>query len=257
MNTEAPQPVITLRCEAVGKRYRGVNALVNITLNFPAEGVIAIVGPNGAGKTTLLNVISGFVCPDSGRCFLGNKEITRLAPNQIVRLGLSRTFQDLRLISRLSALENVMLALPSQRGERLIYALSRFGLAHEERENRAQAMRLLQLAHLEPEALTLTRYLSYGKQKLLTLVCCLATQAKILLLDEPLAGIDPKGVDRTLELMKHLRNEGLIIIFIEHNLVAVKKIAEHLIVLDEGQIIGQGDPHEVLENPRVMEAYIA
>lgn len=257
MNIEGLQPVMSLRCEAVGKRYRGVNALVNITLKFPNEGVIAIVGPNGAGKTTLLNIISGFVRPDSGRCFFGNKEITRLAPNKIVRLGLSRTFQDLRLISRLSVLENVMLALPSQQGERLIYALSRFGLAHEECENRAQAMRLLQLVHLEGQALTLPRRLPYGQQKLLTLVCCVATQAKILLLDEPLAGIDPMMVDRTLEVMKHLRNEGRIIIFIEHNLVAVKRIAEHLIVLDEGQIIGQGDPQEVLDNPQVMEAYIA
>lgn len=247
----------TLSCDRVRKTFDGVRALDDLTLQFPARGIVGIVGPNGAGKTTLLNILSGFLRPDAGRCFLGGREISQLSPDRIVQLGVSRTFQDLRLVKQVPALENVMLAMPGQRGEKLFYALSRFGTTAEESRNREEALRLLRFVGLGTAASTLSGKLSYGQQKLLTIACCVATGAEILLLDEPFAGVDPQMIDHLIILLKRLSDEQRLIIFIEHNLLAVRRVAEHLIVLDEGKVIGQGPPGEVLEKQEVMEAYIA
>jgi ABC-type branched-subunit amino acid transport system ATPase component len=132
-----------LRCEDLTKSFDGVQALANVYLQFPESGIAAIIGPNGAGKTTLLHVLAGFRRPDAGRCFWGEREITRLTPHRIARLGMARTFQDLRLILQVSVLENVLLARPEQRGERLLPALLRFGVRAEEEQNREEALRLL------------------------------------------------------------------------------------------------------------------
>ena len=121
-----------LRCEGLTKSFDGVHALVDVHLRFPNSGIVAIIGPNGAGKTTLLHVLTGFLQPDAGRCFCGERETTHLPPHRISRLGVARTFQDLRLILQVPVLENVLLARPVQRGERLWYALPRFGVAAEE-----------------------------------------------------------------------------------------------------------------------------
>jgi ABC-type branched-subunit amino acid transport system ATPase component len=246
-----------LRCEALEKTFGGTRALASVTLEFPTSGITAVIGPNGAGKTTLINILTGFIRPDSGRCFLGKREITRMAPHRIARLGLARTFQDLRLIQQITVLDNVMLARPNQRGERLFYALFRFGVRAEEARNREEAMRLLKFVGLEEKAAELAGELSYGEQKLLTLACCLATEAGILLLDEPVAGVHPEMALRILALLRQLRDEGKVIIFIEHDISAVRQIADVAIVMDEGKVIAQGPPSEVLERPEIMEAYLA
>src|ERR1051325_5387610 len=129
----------SLRCVELTKSFDGVRALDHIDLAFPTAGIIAIIGPNGAGKTTLINLLTGFVRPDSGKCFVGRQEITRLSPHEIARLGIARTFQDLRLILQVPVLDNVMLARPHQQGETLIGALLRIGVAKEESENREAA----------------------------------------------------------------------------------------------------------------------
>jgi ABC-type branched-subunit amino acid transport system ATPase component len=246
-----------IRCEALEKTFGGTRALASVTLEFPTSGITAVIGPNGAGKTTLINILTGFIRPDSGRCFLGKREITRMAPHRIARLGLARTFQDLRLIQQITVLDNVMLARPNQRGERLFYALFRFGVRAEEARNREEAMRLLKFVGLEEKAAELAGELSYGEQKLLTLACCLATEAGILLLDEPVAGVHPEMALRILALLRQLRNKGKVIIFIEHDISAVRQIADVAIVMDEGKVIAQGPPSEVLERPEIMEAYLA
>ena len=219
-------------------------------------GIAAIIGPNGAGKTTLFNVLTGFLRPDAGRCYWGNRDITRVAPHKIARLGIARTFQDLRLIQQVSVLENVMLARPQQRGEKLLPALLRFGVAAEERWNRAEAMRLLESVGLATAASELAGELSYGQQKLLTIACCLATEARVLLLDEPVAGVHPEMAARILELLRRLRDDGKLIVFIEHDIAAVRQVADVVTVMDEGKIIAQGPPSEVLERPEIMEAYV-
>jgi branched-chain amino acid transport system ATP-binding protein len=247
----------SLRCESLCKFFDGVQALWSVDLQFPSSGIVAIIGPNGAGKTTLLNVLTGFIRPDGGRFWLGEQEITQMAPHQIARLGMARTFQDLRLITLVSVVDNVMTARPNQRGETLMGALLRIRVAAEEKRNREEALRLLRFVGLEEKVEELAGELSYGQQKLLTLACCLATDAHILLLDEPVAGVHPEMISHILELLCRLRDEGKLIVFIEHDIAAVRRVADIVIVMDEGRIIAQGPPNEVLERPEIMEAYLA
>jgi len=247
----------SLLCENLSKSFDGVRALADVSLEFPSSGIVAIIGPNGAGKTTLINVLTGFLQAESGRFFLSERELTRFAPHKIARLGIARTFQDLRLISQVSALENVLLARPNQKGERLLPALFRFGVAAEEARNHDEAMRWLEFVGLDSAAKELAGELSYGQQKLLTLACCLATDAKILLLDEPVAGVHPEMVSKILNLLGQLRETGKHIIFIEHDIASVRQVADHVIVMDQGKIIAQGKPSEVLEKPEIIEAYVA
>lgn len=246
----------TLRCDGLRKFFDGVCALADVGVQFPTSGISAIIGPNGAGKTTLLNVLTGFLRPDAGQWFLGEQEMTRLAPDRISRLGVARTFQDLRLILQVSLLENVLLARPRQRGETLLGALLRIGVAAEEVRNREEAERLLKFVGLADKGSGLAGELSYGEQKLLTLACCLATEARILLLDEPVAGVHPEMAAKILGLLRRLRDEGKVVIFVEHDIGAVRQVADHVIVMDQGKIIAQGPPRDVLERPEIMEAYL-
>jgi ABC-type branched-subunit amino acid transport system ATPase component len=247
----------SFRCKGLSKSFDGVRAVVDLDLQFPSSDITSIIGPNGAGKTTLINILTGFVRADAGKCFLGEHDITRRAPDYIARLGVARTFQDLRLILQVSVLDNMMLARPHQRGETLIGALLRIGIAKEEMQNRDKAMRLLKFVGLEEKASELAGEMSYGQQKLLTLACCLATEARILLLDEPVAGVHPEMAERILDLMRKLRDEGKLILFIEHDMSAVRRIAEHVIVMDHGKVRAPGPPKQVLESPDIMEAYLA
>jgi len=246
-----------LRCTGLSKSFDGVRALSNVELEFPVSGIVAIIGPNGAGKTTLLNVLTGFLKPDAGRCFIDDREITHLRPHHIARLGVARTFQDLRLILQVPCLENVLLARPGQGGERLLPALLRYGVAAEEDRNRAEALRLLRFVGLESKATELAGELSYGQQKLLTIGCCLATEGRVLLLDEPVAGVHPEMGEKILGLLRELRQAGKLIVFVEHDLAAVRQVADTVIVMDDGKVIAQGTPQEVLERPEIMEAYLA
>ncbi len=246
-----------LCCERLCKSFDGVKALCSLTLDLPESGIAAIIGPNGAGKTTLINVISGFLRPDGGKCILGGREITRATPHKINALGVARTFQDLRLVRLISVLENVMLASPNQSGERLWRALSRLGVGQEERRNRAEAERLLDFVGLAEKAKEPAGDLSYGQQKLLSLACCLATDARILLLDEPVAGVHPGMAERILGLLEQLRGMGKLIVFIEHDIGSVRKVADVVYVMDDGKLIAEGPPDEVLERPEIMEAFVA
>lgn len=245
-----------LRCENLHKSFGGVQALGGVSLSFPCEGIVAIIGPNGAGKTTLLNVLTGFLRADTGRCFYGDQVITSLPAYRISRTGIVRTFQDLRLVQQSPVLENVLLARPHQRGERLLNAIFPIGVAAQEQKNRERAMELLDFVGLTSQASTLAGTLSWGQQKLLTLACCLAAEAQVLLLDEPVAGVHPQLIERILELLRKLRSEGRLIIFIEHDIAAVKQVADHLVVMDDGRVIAEGDPATLLESPEIMEAYV-
>jgi ABC-type branched-subunit amino acid transport system ATPase component len=246
-----------LRFRGLAKSFDGVCALVEVSAQLPSGGIIAIVGPNGAGKTTLLNILTGFIRPDAGECSLDDHDITGLAPHRIARLGIARTFQDLRLMQQASVIENVMLARPKQRGESLLGALFRVGVGAEEGTNRLAATRLLRFVGLADKADDLAGELSYGEQKLLTLACCLATEARILLLDEPVAGVHPELAGKILGLLQQLRSDDRLIVFIDHDLAAVRRVADRVIVMDEGRIIADGPPAEVLERPDIMEAYVA
>lgn len=246
-----------LRCDGICKSFGGVDALKDLYLQFPVSGIVAIIGPNGAGKTTLINVLTGFLRPDAGRCYFGEYEITDLPPYRIAQLGIARTFQDIRLIFQVPILENIMLSRPRQRGETLLRALLRLGVSEEETRSRDEAKRMLSIIGLEENDGKLAGELSYGQQKLLTLACCIATGAGILFLDEPVAGVHPQLASHILNLLSHFREEGKLIVFIEHNISAVRQVADLVIVMDAGNVIAQGHPSEVLDSPEILEAYLA
>jgi ABC-type branched-subunit amino acid transport system ATPase component len=246
----------TLCCEGVSKSFDGVRALDEVSIRFPSAGIVAVIGPNGAGKTTLLNALTGFVRPDGGRFCFGGDDMTQLPPHRIALLGIARTFQDVRLIKQVSVLENVMLARPRQGGEQLLKALSGIGVRADEAHNRKEAQRLLRFVDLSHKTGELAGEISYGQQKLLTLACCLATNAGILLLDEPVAGVHSDLVARLLDLLLRVRDEGKLVVFVEHDLAAVREVADRVIVMDEGRIVADGVPSEVLQRPEIMEAYV-
>jgi ABC-type branched-subunit amino acid transport system ATPase component len=248
--------MLNLRCENISKTFNGVDALQAVSIDFPKSEIAAIIGPNGAGKTTLLNVFSGFIAPETGCCLLDEQEITHLPPYRIARSGISRTFQDLRLIGRLSARENVMLACPQQRGENILQALFSFSSVPEETHTREKASALLHYVGIEGVAAKRAEELSYGQQKLLTIACCLAMEASILLLDEPVAGVHPELRSQILSLLQELQNEDKLIVFIEHDIEAVQEIADTVIVMDTGSVIARGKPDSVLERQDILEAYL-
>lgn len=188
---------------------------------------------------------------------MGIRDTTGLAPHAIARMGVVRTFQDTRVVSEVSALENVMLAIPSQRGERLWMALLSVDGAAEEARNREGAIACLEFVGLQKLSAERAGELSYGQQKLLSLACCLATGAQIVLLDEPVAGVHPDMVAEVLNLLRRMRDGGKTVVLIEHDISAVRQVSEHLIVMDDGKVILEGHPHEVLNRREIMEAYLA
>lgn len=254
-DAETRGPLLTT--VALKKHFDGTKAVDSVSLSIFGRTIVSLIGPNGAGKTTLFNVVTGFLPPDIGRVFFEGRDVTHMAAFRRARLGMGRTFQEMRLIRRLSALENVWLALPNQRGETVIGAL--LGLhEREEKRRRAEAMRWLEYVGIAETANQLAGELSYGQQKLLTVGCCLGMGAKLLLLDEPVAGVNPALVDRTLELLERLRHEeGKTIVLIEHNMDAVMRISDRVVAMDEGRIIADGTPEEVRESAAVIEAYLS
>jgi len=245
-----------LRCENLVKVFGGVEALSGVTLSFPASGIVAIIGPNGAGKTTLLNVVTGFARPDAGSCWLGQSAITGLPPYAIARAGIARTFQDLRLVGALTALENILLAFPRQAGERLFNALTGLGIWRAERENLARASKIIEQVGLGGLGETAAGELSYGQQKLLTIGGCLATDARVLFFDEPVAGVHPEMISQIVDILDKLRDSGRLVIFIEHDIDTVRRVADWVVVMDHGRVVTVGPPTEILAQPEIMELYV-
>lgn len=248
--------MVALRCMDLYKSFGQVQALAGLWIEFQ-PGVTAIVGPNGAGKTTLLNVLTGFLKPDRGRCLVGARDITGLSPDRIARMGIARTFQDLRLITQVSVLENVLLAMPPERGERLFWALFGGGRAASEDRAREEARNLLRSVGVEQKASSLAGEISYGQQKLLSLACCIASCASIVLLDEPVAGLDVVVASQVMNILRRLGSDGKVTVFIEHDISAVRCVADVVVVMDEGRIVAQGRPEEVLTRPEIAEVYLA
>jgi len=249
------KPLLLL--ETLHKRFNGTKAVDGVSLSIDMGSIVSLIGPNGAGKTTLFNIVTGCLTSNEGKVFLDGRDITRMALFKRTRLGIGRTFQEMRLIRKMTALENVWLALPNQLGESLIGAL----LGHhmgEEKQRRTESMRWLDFVGIAEMANQLAEELSYGQQKLLSVACCLGMGAKLLLLDEPMAGLNPALVDRMIGLLERLRREeGKTILLIEHNMDAVMRISDRVIVMDEGRIIADGTPECVRESPVVIEAYLS
>lgn len=246
-----------LRVSGLEKNFDGIRALADFSCLLNKGEIAGLIGPNGAGKTTFFNVLTGFLKSDGGKVRYDGINILRLSPYRVARLGIARTFQILRLIRQLSVLDNVLLAFPDHPGERLGNIFFRAGLCkRQEKENRKAALALLSSSGLAEKAHDPADALSYGQQKLLSLVCCLATGADLLLLDEPVAGIAPGRINQILKIIRSLPEQGKSVILIEHNLDAVMQVCDRVIFMDAGRKVSEGTPEEVRNDPRVIEAYI-
>ena len=248
---------VVLDVQGLEKRFDGVRALADFSCSVQHGEILGLIGPNGAGKTTLFNVVSGFIACENGTVSFKGREITRFPPHRITNQGISRTFQNLRLIRQISVLDNVLLCFQQQPGEKLRNVFFNWRRSREhENKNRKEALVLLDEAGLAEKADDPAEELSYGQQKLLSLVCCLAAKSEVLLLDEPVAGIAPEMNERILETIRRLPAKGKTVILIEHNLDAVMQVCDRVIFMDAGAKVSEGTPDEVRNDPKVIEAYI-
>ena len=248
-------PVLTIK--NANKNFDGTIALDDFSLEIPKSSITGIIGPNGAGKTTLFNVITGFLTPDSGKIIYSGRDLNGLSPYRITRLGMVRTFQQLRLITRISVLDNIMLSFQNQSGEHLKGIFLFPGrIREQERKNNEKAVEFLIHMGIEDKVHALVEDLSYGQQKMVSAACCLASGADLFLLDEPVAGINPEIIDKILAIIKRLPEEGKTVVLIEHNIDAVMQVCDKVVFMDEGRKIVEGDPESVRNNPAVLEAYL-
>lgn len=243
-----------LTIEGLNKHFDGIKAVQDFSLVLEEGQIICLIGPNGAGKTTLLNLICGFLRPDNGEISYNGQRILGISPYRIANLGITRSFQNLRLIYQISVLENILLAFRDQKGESIWHALG--GPSDGERRNREKAWSLLEFLDLRDKADDLAENLSYGQQKLLTLAVCLAGDGDLFLFDEPIAGLHPNKIAKILEVFAHLKTKGKTIFFIEHHLEAAMMVSDVVVVMDEGRKIAAAPPQIIREDPQVLQAYL-
>ena len=240
------------------KRFGGLVAVRDLNMSLAQGSLYGLIGPNGAGKTTVFNLITGVYTPDEGAIELEGRSIHKKKPNSIAALGMSRTFQNIRLFKSMTVLQNVKLARHTRRKQGLLDAVLRTrALNREEREIEQDAMTLLKIFNLSARGNELASNLPYGAQRRLEIARALATHPKVLLLDEPAAGMNPQESVELMHLIRSLRDRfGLTVLLVEHNMKVVMGICEKIQVIDYGETIAIGTPREIQDDPRVIEAYL-
>jgi branched-chain amino acid transport system ATP-binding protein len=247
-----------LESRLVTKRFGGLVAVNSFDFDLPANVIYSIIGPNGAGKTTFFNCVTGYYHPDEGQILFGGKSIEGLSPDRIAHLGIARTYQNIRLFSNMTALENILVGQhPRLRANFIDSILHTPRYQTEERQALEEANRLLQFVGLTGMGDFLARNLPYGAQRRLEIGRALANKPSLILLDEPTAGMNPQESGRMMDFIRLLRDElGITILLIEHDMRVVMGISERITVLDYGTKICEGPPSQVVCDQRVIEAYL-
>jgi branched-chain amino acid transport system ATP-binding protein len=251
-------PDLLLQTEQLRKEFGGLVANDDVDFNVPRNGIVSLIGPNGAGKTTFFNMLTGVYKPTAGRVYFDGEDMTGKPPHAYTQRGIGRTFQNIRLFQNMTALENVLVGMHVRLKGNLFEAILRTPrVRHEEAAARARSRELLEFCGLVRKDQVIGRNLSYGDQRRLEVARALATQPKLLLLDEPTAGMNPQETAEFTAFVAELcTTRGLTVLMIEHDMKVVMGVSDHVTVLDYGEKIAEGTPQEVQKNERVIEAYL-
>jgi branched-chain amino acid transport system ATP-binding protein len=246
-----------LTLHSVAKNFRGLHVLKDVNFTVPEAGIFGLIGPNGAGKTTIFNLVSGLLAPSSGTIEFNGRRLDGMAPHRVTRSGIARTFQNLRIFREMDLLDNVLVGMPAAVGEggaAVLWPSARYRAATE--RARSAALALLAQVGLADKANRLAGSLAYGEQRRLEIARALATQPKLLLLDEPAAGMNGAEKQQLMGDLRGLQSTGVTLLVIEHDMRFVMGLCQEIAVLNFGQLIALGSPDEIRRNPEVIEAYL-
>jgi branched-chain amino acid transport system ATP-binding protein len=249
-----PDPAIVV--DGVTRTFGGLTAVSVDHLEVQRSGITGLIGPNGAGKTTLFNLLTGFDQPDTGTWSFNGKALGKLSPHQVARLGVVRTFQLTKALSRLTVMQNMLLGAQGQRGEGFFRALVPGVWKAQEKSNTEKAMDLLQRFKLDAKKDDFAGTLSGGQRKLLEMARALMSDPQVVMLDEPMAGVNPALTQSLLGHVKDLREQGMTVIFVEHDMDVVRDISDWVVVMAAGRIIAEGPPESISQNQAVVDAYL-